>query len=152
LFAVKSILRWWGIVGKKTYPKAREILITCDCGGSNGYRVRMWKYQLQQFANRTKHKIHVSHFPPGTSKWKKVEHRLFCYISKNWQGKPLIDIETAVKLIGRTTTKKGLKVIREQDDHIYELAQKVTDEDFDAVKIRKIGKHGEWNYVISPSE
>jgi hypothetical protein len=151
-FAVESISRWWEIVGKKTYPKARKILITCDCGGSNGYRVRMWKCQLQQFANRTKLKIHVSHFPPGTSKWNKVEHRLFCYISKNWQGKPLIDIETAVKLIGSTTTEKGLKVICEQDDHIYELAQKVTDEDFDAIKIKKIGKHGEWNYVISPSE
>jgi transposase len=149
-FAVKSISRWWETVCRKTYPKARKILITCDCGGSNGYRVRMWKYQLQQLANRTKLKIHVSHFPPGTSKWNKVEHRLFCYISKNWQGKPLIDIETAVKLIGSTTTEKGLKVICEQDNHIYELAQKVTDEELNMINIKRIGKHGEWNYVISP--
>jgi hypothetical protein len=142
-FAVESISKWWAIAGKKTYPKARKMLITCDCGGSNGYRVRMWKCQLQQFANRTKLKIYVSHFPRGTSKWNKVEYRLFCYISKNCQGKPLIDIETAVKLIGSTTTKDGLKVICEQDDHVYELSQKVTDEGFDVIKLGKIGKHGE---------
>jgi hypothetical protein len=105
-FAVESISRWWEVVGKHTFPNATKLLITCDCGGSNGYKVKLWKYQLQQFANRTGLEIHVSHFPPGTSKWNKVEHRLFCFISKNWQGKPLVDIDTAVNLISATTTAK----------------------------------------------
>jgi hypothetical protein len=101
-FAVESISRWWGALGKHTFPGAKKLLITCDCGGSNGHRTKMWKYQLQQFSNRTRLEIHVSHFPPGTSKWNKVEHRLFCYITKNWQGKPLVDVQTAIDLIGST--------------------------------------------------
>jgi hypothetical protein len=147
-FAVESIWRWWETVGENTFPDATRLLITCDCGGSNGYRVRLWKYQLAQFAARTGIEVHVSHFPPGTSKWNKVEHRLFCFISKNWQGKPLIDIETAAELIGSTTTTKGLKVICQRDDNIYKPAVAVSDEQFDSIKITMLGKHGEWNYKI----
>ena len=147
-FAVESISRWWETVGKNTYPNAARLYITCDCGGSNGYRVKLWKYQLQQFARRTGLEIHVSHFPPGTSKWNKVEHRLFCFISKNWQGKPLIDIETAIALIGSTITEKGLKVICRRDDNTYELSKTVSDEQFRSIKLTKIGDHGEWNYMI----
>jgi hypothetical protein len=107
-FAAESIFRWWKAVGERSFPKARKLLITCDCGGSNGYRLKLWKYQVDQLASRIGIEIHVCHFPPGTSKWNKVEHRLFCYISKNWQGKPLIDVETAINLIGSTTTTTGL--------------------------------------------
>jgi hypothetical protein len=129
-FAVESISRWWESIGKHTFPSAKKLYITCDCGGSNGNRVRMWKYQLQQFVNRTGLEVQVSHFPPGTSKWNKVEHRLFCYISKNWQGKPLVDVQTAVDLIGATQTTTGLKVICVRDETHYELAKKVSDKEF----------------------
>jgi len=149
-FAVESINRWWGTVGYNNFPKATKLYINCDSGGSNGNRVRLWKYQLQQFANRTGLEIYVSHFPRGTSKWNKVEHRLFCYISKNWAGTPLIDIETVVNLISNTTTETGLSVICERDDNFYPLAQKVSDEDFEAINIRKILPFGEWNYIIYP--
>jgi len=149
-FAVESISRWWETLGKNTFPRAKKLYINCDCGGSNGSRVRLWKYQLQQFANRTGLEIYVSHFPPGTSKWNKVEHRLFCFISKNWAGKPLIDVETVVNLISATVTKTGLAVICERDDRIYPLAQKVSDEDFDAINIRKLAPFTEWNYIIFP--
>ena len=150
-FAVESISRWWEIVGKNTFPESKELFINCDCGGSNSNRARLWKYQLQQFANRTGLDIYVSHFPPGTSKWNKIEHRLFCYISKNWAGKPLIDVETVVNLISSTTTKKGLSVICELDDNVYPLAQKVSDEDFEAINLRKISPFGQWNYIIFPA-
>jgi hypothetical protein len=149
-FAVESISRWWDAVGKHTYPDAKMLYITCDCGGSNGNRVRMWKYQLQQFANRTQLTIQVSHFPTGTSKWNKVEHRLFCYITKNWQGKPLVDIQTAIDLIGATRTSTGLKVICMKDDTEYELAKKVSDEDFADVNLVKIYPFVSWNYCIMP--
>ncbi len=149
-FAVESISRWWDSVGKHTFPKSSKIYITCDSGGSNGCRVRMWKYQLQQFANRTGLKIEVSHFPRGTSKWNKVEHRLFCYISKNWQGKPLIDVQTAVDLIGAAKTTLGLKVICVRDDTEYELAKKVSDEEFKTINISKIPPFESWNYKIVP--
>ena len=148
-FAVESISRWWETVGKHTYPNATKIYINCDCGGSNGVRRRMWKYQLQQFADRTGLEIEVSHFPPGTSKWNKIEHRLFCYISKNWQGKPLIDVQIAVDLIGSTQTTTGLKVICVRDDTEYELAKKVSDDDFESISIEKIGQFETWNYRIS---
>jgi hypothetical protein len=151
-FAVESISRWWETVGKYTFPNATKLLITCDCGGSNGYRVKLWKYQLQQFANHIGLEIHVSHFPPGTSKWNKVEHKLFCFISKNWQGKPLVDIETAVNLIGGTTTTKGLQVICQRDDTIYELAKTVSDEQIQSIILTKLGEHGEWNYKIDPKK
>jgi hypothetical protein len=149
-FAVESISRWWETVGKHTFPDSKKIYITCDSGGSNGYRVRMWKYQLQQFANRTGLEIEVSHFPRGTSKWNKVEHRLFCYISKNWQGKPLVDVQTAINLIGSTTTSTGLEVICVRDDTKYELAKKVSDEEFETINIDKISPFVLWNYKILP--
>lgn len=149
-FAVESISRWWETVGKNTFPNAKKLMITCDCGGSNGYRLRLWKYQLQQFATRTGLEIHVSHFPSGTSKWNKIEHCLFCFVSKNWAGKPLIDIETVVNLISSTSTKTGLSVICKCDINDYPLAQKVSDEDFDAINILKISPFGDWNYTIFP--
>lgn len=149
-FAVESISRWWEIVGKNTFPDTKKLYITCDGGGSNGSRSRMWKYHLQQLSDRTGVEIHVSHFPPGTSKWNKVEHRLFCYISKHWQGKPLIDIETVINLIGSTTTKKGLKVLCMKDDKIYELSQSISDEEFERINIVKDNNLGNWNYTIMP--
>jgi len=150
-FAVESISRWWESVGKHTFPNTGKIYITCDSGGSNGYRVRMWKYQLQQFATRTGLEIEVSHFPRGASKWNKVEHRLFCYISKNWQGKPLVDVQTAVDLIGATKTTTGLEVICVRDDTEYKLARKVSDEDFETINIDKIMPFEAWNYIIRPA-
>jgi hypothetical protein len=149
-FAVESISRWWETVGKHTYPNSGKVYINCDGGGSNGTRARMWKYQLQQFADRTGLEVEVSHFPPGTSKWNKIEHRLFCYISKNWNGKPLVDIQTAVDLIGSTTTTTGLKVICVRDDTEYELAKKVSDEEFSLINLTKILPYCSWNYRISP--
>jgi len=149
-FAVESISRWWDTVGKLTFPKAKHLMIACDAGGSNGCKVRLWKYQLSQLANRIGIGINVCHFPPGTSKWNKVEHRLFCYISKNWEGIPLISIEVAIKLIGSTTTTTGLKVICQRDDTIYELAKVVSDEEFESINIDRIAPFGDWNYVIKP--
>jgi hypothetical protein len=149
-FAVESISRWWEIVGKHTYPNSGKVYINCDGGGSNGTRTRMWKYQLQQFADRTGLEVEVSHFPPGTSKWNKIEHRLFCYISKNWNGKPLVDVQTAVDLIGSTTTTTGLKVICVRDDTEYELAKKVSEEEFISINSTKIPPYCSWNYRISP--
>ena len=150
-FAVESIARWWETVGKHTFPNCGSIYITCDSGGSNGCRVRMWKYQLQQFANRTGLEIEVSHFPRGTSKWNKVEHRLFCYISKNWQGKPLVDVQTAIDLIGATKTTTGLEVICVRDDTEYKLARKVSDEVFETINIDRIKPFETWNYKILPA-
>jgi len=150
-FAVESISRWWESVGKHTFPNSGKIYITCDSGGSNGYRVRMWKYQLQEFANRTGLEIEVSHFPRGASKWNKVEHRLFCYISKNWQGIPLVDVQTAVDLIGSTKTTTGLEVICIRDDTEYELARKVSDKEFESINIDKIKPFESWNYKILPA-
>jgi len=149
-FAVESIGRWWYTVGYSTFPKAEKLIITCDSGGSNGNRIRLWKYQLQQFADQTGLEVYVLHFPRGTSKWNKVEHRLFCYISKNWAGRPLIDIETVVNLISNTTTKTGLTVICELDNNFYPLKQKVSDKDFETINIRRISPFGEWNYTILP--
>lgn len=150
-FAVESISRWWETVGKHTFPNCDRIYITCDSGGSNGCRVRMWKYQLQEFANRVGLKIEVSHFPRGTSKWNKVEHRLFCYISANWKGKPLVDVQTAVDLIGSTKTTTGLEVICVRDDTEYKLSRKVSDEEFKNILINKISPFETWNYIIAPS-
>jgi hypothetical protein len=149
-FAVESISRWWEAVGKHTFRNAKKLMITCDCGGSNGYRTRLWKYQLSQLAKRIGIEIHVCHFPPGTSKWNKVEHRLFCYISKNWQGKPLVDVQSAIDLIGSTRTSTGFKVICVRDDTEYELAKKVSDEDFESINIDKIDPFGCWNYFLRP--
>ena len=147
-FAVESISRWWETVGKNTFPNKKRLMITCDCGGSNGYRLHLWKYQLSQLAERTGLSIHVSHFPPGTSKWNKVEHRLFCYITKNWQGQPLVDVQTAVNLIGSTTTAKGLKVICKADYNEYPLSKKVSDEEYNSISISRLDPFGQWNYII----
>ncbi|GHU26112.1 transposase [Bacilli bacterium] len=149
-FAVHSISLWWNTVGKNTFPNATKLFITCDRSGSNGYRLKLWKYQLQRFANSTGLEIQVAHFPPGTSKWNKIEHRLFCFISRNWQGKPLIDIETAINPVGSTTTTRGLKVICQRDDSKYELAKKVSDEEFRAISLERISPFEEWNYKIIP--
>lgn len=150
-FAVESISRWWETVGKHTFPSCDRIYITCDSGGSNGCRVRMWKYQLQEFANRVGLEIEVSHFPRGTSKWNKVEHRLFCYISANWKGKPLVDVQTAVDLIGSTKTTTGLEVICVRDDTEYKLSRKVSNKEFKNISINKIPPFEMWNYIITPS-
>lgn len=147
-FAVESIRRWWSTVGKNTFPVAKRIYITCDGGGSNSSRSHQWKYELAKLAQDTGLEIHVSHFPPGTSKWNKIEHRLFCYISKNWQGKPLIDIETTVNLIGSTTTTAGLKVICQVDHRHYDIAVKIPVEDFDNIDISTMGPNEAWNCII----
>ena len=149
-FAVESILRWWQTLGKNTYPDARKLYITGDNGGSNGSRVKLWKKQLQEFANITGLEAHVSHFPPGTSKWNKIEHRMFCFISKNWRGRPLISIETVIELISNTTTQKGLKIVCVQDANKYGLGKKVTDEELAELNITREAFHGDWNYSISP--
>jgi hypothetical protein len=149
-FAVESISRWWETLGKHSFPGSKSLYITCGSGGSNGNRVRMWKHRLQQFANRTCMEIQVSHFPTGTSKWNKVEHRLFCCVTKNWQSKPLVDVQTAVDLIGSTQTAAGLKVICVRDDSEYEPVKKVSDEDVAAVNLVKIAPFESWNYRIFP--
>jgi transposase len=149
-FAVESILRWWQSLGRNTYPNASKLYINSDNGGSNGSRVRLWKKQLQQFANITGLEVHVSHFPTGTSKWNKIEHRMFCFISKNWRGRPLISVEAVIELISNTTTSKGLKIICIKDDKDYELGIKVTDKELAALNITRDVFHGDWNYKISP--
>ena len=150
-FAVQSISRWWDVVGRGCFPDASRLLINCDCGGSNGYRVRLWKVELQKFADRSGLDVYVCHLPPGTSKWNKVEHRLFCFISKSWAGQSLVDVETVVSLISSTTTCMGLCVVCQSDSGVYLRGKKVSDEEFKAVNISKIGSHGEWNYIISPT-
>ncbi len=149
-FAVNSIKSWWQEMGRENYPQATEILITADCGGSNGYRVRLWKIELQKLANKTGMTINVCHFPPGTSKWNKIEHKMFCQISKNWRGEPLITRETVVNLIGNTKTNKGLKIKAKLDENIYEKGKKITDEQLNAINLEKSEFHGEWNYKIKP--
>lgn len=149
-FAVNSIRCWWKEMGEEAYPNATEIYINADGGGSNGSRVRLWKTELQKLANELNKVIHVSHFPPGTSKWNKIEHKMFCFISKNWRGKPLIDTATIVQLIGSTTTDKGLKIMSMLDENKYEKGIKISDEALEKVALEKNAFHGEWNYKISP--
>ena len=149
-FAVASIRGWWRVEGKRLYPNARRLLITADGGSSNGCRLRLWKVGLQKLANATGLSILVCHLPPGTSKWNKVEHRLFSFISSNWRGEPLRDYETVVRLIAGTTTAKGLTVICRLDRRMYPAGRKVTDEEFDRVNLRPRAFHGEWNYLILP--
>jgi len=151
-FAVESILRWWKTLGMNTYPKATKLYINSDNGGSNGSRVKLWKKQLQEFANLTGLDTYVSHFPPGTSKWNKVEHRMFCFISKNWRGRPLISIKTVIELIENTTTSKGLKIVCVKDSSKYELGTKVSDEELTKINITRDSFHGDWNYMISPKD
>ena len=149
-FAVASIRGWWRFEGQRLYPRARRLLITADGGGSNGYRLRVWKLELQKLADATTLSIEVCHFPPGTSKWNKVEHRLFSFISSNWRGEPLRDYETIVRLISGTTTAKGLVVSCRLDRRKYPAGRKVTDEEMKTIRITPHTFHGEWNYVIRP--
>lgn len=149
-FAVNSIKRWWTYLGKKKFLNSKRILITADSGGSNGYRLRLWKKELQELADGTGLEINVTHFPPGTSKWNKIEHRLFSFISTNWQGRPLTDYETIINLISATKTKTGLKVYAVLDKRKYKLKKKVTDEKMAAIKLEPHEFHGEWNYAIKP--
>ena len=150
-FAVATIRRWWLAMGAAVYPAARELMIMADGGGSNGSRVRLWKLELQRLADELALTIRVSHFPPGTSKWNKIEHRLFSYISLNWRGQPLVSHEVIVNLIAATTTRKGLKVRAAIDDARYEKGVKVSDAELAAIRITRDDFHGEWNYVISPN-
>lgn len=149
-FSVASIKRWWEELGKKRYPRAAEIMITADGGGSNGYRLRLWKKELQAFADQAKLSITVCHYPPGTSKWNKIEHRLFSFISINWKGHPLTSYEVIINLIANTTTETGLKVYAVLDDRRYELHKKVTDEEMKKIRLTPDTFHGEWNYTIDP--
>lgn len=149
-FAVASIRGWWRFEGRRLYPDSRRLLITADGGGSNGYRLRQWKMELQKLADDTKLSITVCHFPPGTSKWNKVEHRLFSFISTNWRGEPLRDYETVVRLIAGTTTAKGLKVTCRLDRRAYPVGRRVSDEEFATINLHPNAFHGEWNYVIRP--
>lgn len=149
-FAVESIRQWWHTMGKAEYQSAKELLITADGGGSNGSRVRLWKTELQKFVNEIGLTITVSHFPPGTSKWNKIEHRLFSYISRNWRGKPLVSHEVIVNLIASTTTTKGLTVKCQLDTKKYPKGIKIEDSEMDALNIDRHDFHGEWNYTIAP--
>jgi hypothetical protein len=150
-FAVASIRGWWRHEGRSLYAQARELVITADGGGSNGSRLRLWKLELQKLADDTGLSISVCHFPPGTSKWNKVEHRLFSFISSNWRGEPLLNYETIVNLIASTTTAKGLQVICRLDRRKYSTGRKVTDEEFKRVNLKRNSFHGDWNYIIHPS-
>jgi len=150
-FAVASIRGWWRTEGRGIYPDAKTILITADGGGSNGWRLRLWKLELQKFADQTGRCISVCHFPPGTSKWNKIEHRLFSFISSNWRGEPLRDYETVVNLIAKTTTAKGLKVTCRLDRRKYPTGREVTNAQMECVNLERNKFHGEWNYVIKPS-
>jgi hypothetical protein len=149
-FAVNSIRSWWQEMGKGTYPKATELSITADGGGSNSSRSRLWKVEVQKLATELDLTIHVSHFPPGTSKWNKIEHRMFCFISQNWRGKPLIDRATVVSLIGNTRTAAGLTIQARLDEREYPKGIKVSDAELDRIALKKNDFHGEWNYSISP--
>ena len=151
-FAVQSIRTWWMQMGIQEYPDATELLITADAGGSNGYRTRAWKTALQRLASETRLKITVCHFPPGTSKWNKIEHRMFCHITKNWRGRPLVSHEVIVNLIGNTTTKTGLKIRAKLDKRRYPTGVKVADDDLAKVQIAPADFHGEWNYTIAPGD
>jgi hypothetical protein len=152
VFAVESIRRWWYRLGQARYPDATSLTITADCGGSNGVQVRLWKRELQRFANETGLKVTVAHLPPGTSKWNKIEHRLFAFITMNWRGKPLVSHQVIVQLLGSTTTETGLAVCCELDANLYPKGIKVSDEEMQAINIIRDEFHGEWNYTISPNQ
>jgi len=150
-FAVESIRRWWRRMGRYAYPDATRLLLTADGGGSNGYRTRLWKLQLQRFADESGLDVTVAHYPPGTSKWNKIEHRMFCHITQNWRGRPLESVETVVSLIGNTTTTTGLRIKAALDSHRYEKAIKVSDEQLASLHIRPHRFHGDWKYTIRTS-
>ena len=149
-FAVESIRKWWITMGRDTYPNANFLLITADSGGSNGYRRKAWKVGLQKFSDETRLNISVCHFPPGTSKWNKIEHRLFSAITQNWRGRPLISLETVVNLIGSTKTETGLKVKCDIDNSLYPIGLKISEEQMEQLRIHSNDFHGEWNYTITP--
>ena len=151
-FAVESIRRWWYRLGLARYPDAKRLVVTADCGGSNGVRVRLWKRELQRLANETGLAIQVTHLPPGTSKWNRVEHRLFAFITKNWRGKPLISHQVIVQLIAATRTETGLEVCCDIDSNLYPKGIEVTDEEMDEINISRDEFHREWNYTISPNQ
>ncbi len=151
-FAVNTIRSWWHVMGKPEYKKIRQLLITADCGGSNGYRVKLWKYELQKLANELGVIITVCHFPPGTSKWNKIEHRMFSYITKNWRGRPLETRETVVQLISNTRTKTGLEIKAILDNNIYEKGKLVDEAEMLNINQRQNDFHGEWNYQILPTK
>jgi transposase len=149
-FAVESLRRWWQHRGSKTYPQAKELLITADGGGSNGSRCRLWKVELQRWADETGLRLSVSHFPPGTSKWNKIEHRMFCHITEKWRGRPLVSREVVVNLIGHTTTKAGLEIRAALDENRYPTGREITDEQMEGLSIKRDKFHGDWNYTILP--
>ena len=148
-FAVESIRRWWRLIGRRHYPEARDLLICADCGGSNGNRPRAWKYHLQEFADEFGLSVTVCHYPPGTSKWNKIEHRMFSFISLNWQGQPLVSYETVVNLIGGTRTKGGLRIKARLDPKDYKTGIEITDEQMASISIEEHKTHPQWNYTIS---
>jgi len=151
-FAVASIRQWWRRMGRRVYPDARELLITADSGGSNGARRHLWKWCLQQLADETGLKISVCHFPPGTSKWNKIEHRMFCHIAENWRGQPLVSRAVIVNLIGHTKTKEGLKIHAKLDEETYSKGVKVSKSEYNAIRIIRDEFHGDWNYRIDPRD
>lgn len=150
-FAIESIRRWWKSMGKRLYPKAKGLLICGDSGGSNGYRIRLWKVELQNFADEIDMPVTVCHFPPGTSKWNKIEHRLFSYISMNWRGQPLISHEVVVNLIGSTKTRSGLRVKARLDKKKYPTKVKISDAEMKSINIKPHKFHGDWNYTVKPT-
>ena len=149
-FAVASIRQWWTAMDRRAHPEATSLFITADAGGSNGYRSRAWKRELQTFADETQLRVRVSHFPPGTSKWNKIEHRLFCHITENWRGTPLTTFETIVDLIGNTRTTAALRVTAKLDTHTYPTGVAVTASQMDALALIPDTFHGEWNYELRP--
>ncbi len=151
-FATETLRRWWQEMGVLVYPKAQRLLITADAGGNNGYRLRVWKVAVQELADTIGLEISVCHFPPGTSKWNKIEHRMFCHITQNWRGKPLRSRAVIVNLIGNTKTRSGLRIHAELDANAYKIGMKVSDKELAAVKITRDEFHGEWNYTISPRD
>jgi transposase len=149
-FAVETLRRWWQHMGRHVYPQAKKLLITADGGGSNGSRCRLWKVELQKLADESGVQLSVCHFPPGTSKWNKIEHRMFCYITENWRGRPLVSREVVVNLIGHTTTKTGLEIRSELDENSYPTGREVTAQQMEDLSIQREKFHGEWNYTIKP--
>ena len=149
-FAVETLRRWWSRMGWRSYPHAGRLLVTADGGGSNGSRNRLWKWELQRFADDTGLRISVCHFPPGTSKWNKIEHRMFCHITENWRGRPLVSHEVVVNLIGHTTTRSGLTIRAELDRNHYPTGQPVTEQQMESLSLKRDGFHGEWNYMVLP--
>ena len=151
-FAVESIRQWWKTMGKEEYPRAKSLLVTADAGGSNGYKNKLWKKELQELSNKIKMPISVCHFPPGTSKWNKIEHRLFSFISKNWRAKPLVSHEVIVNLISSTTTQTGLKVRCRIDERKYPTGIRISKKEMESVNLKEDKFHGEWNYTIYPNK